>query len=46
MKSLRNQYGKISHNEILDECENCGKMRCRHTTLEAIMCKRALANSV
>jgi len=46
MKSIRNQYGKMSQNNVLDKCENCDKINGHHTTIEAVNCKRALANSV
>lgn len=46
MKSIRNQYGKIVHNNVLDKCENCGKINGHHTRLQAINCERAISNSV
>jgi len=46
MKSIKNQYGKITHDESNDRCENCGALRWRHSQWQAADCKRALANSV
>ena len=43
---MKNQYGNTVHNEALDACSNCGKIRSRHTTLETINCQRAIGNSV
>ncbi len=43
---MKNQYGNTVHNEVNDTCSNCGKLRGRHTTLEAINCQRAIGNSV
>jgi len=46
MKSIKNQYGKMTRDEARDLCQNCDRRRDFHTVLQAINCKRALANSV
>ncbi len=41
---MKNQYGHTVYNEVNDICSNCGKIRGRHTTLQAINCARAIGN--
>ena len=45
-RKIKDQFGHIKTNEVLDNCSNCGKTRGRHTALETINCQRAIGNSV
>ena len=45
MTTIRNQYGKVSHNQISEICGICGKPRWMHTQAQAEECKRALTNA-